>query len=152
MKLPWPRNPLLVDLMAGSCRHGHEKLRGIGQRWLEHVGLVRRMRCRDRSEGGKTSLPTRQTRKLLGAGAHDLLDGPPTSSPSPSLLHTHTTHHTPHRTHHAHHTHHTHHTHTTHHTHHTHTHTPHRRLTQTRVAFAFLCYRDVSKPSGWPPC
>ena len=38
---------------ACSWRRGHEKLGGIGQRWLEHVGLVRSMRCRDRSEGEK---------------------------------------------------------------------------------------------------
>ena len=38
---------------ACQWRRGHEKLGGIGQRWLEHVGLVRRMRCRDRSEGEK---------------------------------------------------------------------------------------------------
>ena len=38
---------------ACSWRRGHEKLGGIGQRWLEHMGLVRRMRCRDRNEGEK---------------------------------------------------------------------------------------------------
>ena len=45
------------------------------------------------------------------------------------------------------------------HTPHTHTTTPPfnnnnntRRLTQTRVASAFLCNRDVSRPSGWPSC
>ena len=38
---------------ACSWRRGHEKLGGIGQKWLEHVGLVRRMRCGDRCEGEK---------------------------------------------------------------------------------------------------
>ena len=39
--------------IGSAWRRGHEKLGGIGQRWLEHVGLVRRMCCRDRNEGEK---------------------------------------------------------------------------------------------------
>ena len=38
---------------ACSWRRGQENLGGIGQRWLEHVELVRKMRCRDRGEGDK---------------------------------------------------------------------------------------------------
>ena len=36
-----------------SWRRGHEKLGGIGQRWLEHVPVVRKMRCRDNGEEDK---------------------------------------------------------------------------------------------------
>ena len=52
---------------ACSWRRGHEKLGGIGQRWLEFVGRVRKMRCRDRGEGEKLRYRLAR-RELLGTG------------------------------------------------------------------------------------
>ena len=73
---------------AYSWRRGHEKLGGIGQRWLEHVGPVRKMRCRDRSEGEKLRYRLARREKILGAGVHDLLDGPRTSPAKPGAIRT----------------------------------------------------------------